>query len=93
MTESSDVIAASVREFIVSSRKLRDLSLDQNIFEQRLVSSMFVLQIISFLEKKYDFTVDDDDLEITNFANVRAISLFIRRKTGERPQPAEQERS
>jgi acyl carrier protein len=92
MTDPADAISESISRFIVSARRLRDLDLDQNIFEQRLVSSMFLLQLIAFLEREYGFTVEDNDLDVKNFQNVRAMASFVRRKIARSQDAAKAER-
>jgi acyl carrier protein len=53
---------------------------------------MFLLQLIAFLEREYGFTVEDNDLDVKNFQNVRAMASFVRRKIARSQDAAKAER-
>jgi methoxymalonate biosynthesis acyl carrier protein len=38
------------------------------------------MQLVLFVESEFSITVEDEDLEITNFNTVKAIAEFITRK-------------
>jgi acyl carrier protein len=53
---------------------------DQNIFASGLVNSLFAMQLVLFVEKEFDLSVENDDLDLANFLSVNAITAFVRRK-------------
>lgn len=53
--------------------------LDQNIFELGTVTSLIVMQILMFIEKKWDIKVPNEDLTRNNFETVSSIARLIRR--------------
>lgn len=55
---------------------------EDDIFQLGLVSSIFSLQLITFLENEFSIRVENEDLKITNFNSVKNIMLFLRQKNG-----------
>ncbi len=73
------VIADRVRSF-VEGRIGRPVADDEKYFETGSVSSMFGLQIISYIEQEFGLTVDDDDLVLENFDCIASLAAFVGRK-------------
>ncbi|MCQ4208856.1 acyl carrier protein [Streptomyces longispororuber] len=53
---------------------------DADIFELGFVSSMFAMQLVSFVEQEFGITVEADDLELDHFRSVSALDAFVTRK-------------
>lgn len=53
---------------------------DENFFETGFVASMFGMQLIIFLEQRYEFEVVDEDLDLRNFSSLINIAIFVERK-------------
>jgi len=70
----------NIRAFVLQYAKQDNLDDSVNMFETGFVNSLFTMQLIQFVEKKFDLTVEDDDLDIENFKSINAISEFIARK-------------
>jgi acyl carrier protein len=51
------------------------------LFESGLVNSLFAVQLMTFIERKFGIEVGTDDLEIKNFESISATAAFIARKT------------
>jgi acyl carrier protein len=78
-TPSSAEVVSSVRAFV--TRSLSHEVLDsENIFQTGLVSSLFGLQLITFLEEAFDIHVTDEDLDMGNFMSIDNITRFVARK-------------
>jgi acyl carrier protein len=77
--------AQKVRNFIVQNladlEEERELDAEDDIFELGFVDSMFALQLVAFIEEKFNIELDDEDLDIVNFRSVRSIEEFIELKT------------
>lgn len=69
-----------VRDFIVRTfmKSRGTLSDDQSLFENNIVDSFGLLEIISFVEQKYRVRIGPGDAVIRNFDSVDAIVRFIR---------------
>ncbi|CAM2011561.1 acyl carrier protein [Acanthopleuribacter pedis] len=59
-----------------------EIQTDQAIFEQGLVDSMFAMQLVQFLERKFAIQIGAEDLDMANFASVDAMADLIARKQG-----------
>jgi acyl carrier protein len=70
-----------LRNFIGGFVRNKDFKDSENIFEAGFVNSMFVMQLILFIEKEFTLTVDNADLELKNFSSVDAMLSFIGSKT------------
>jgi methoxymalonate biosynthesis acyl carrier protein len=73
-------IRALTREFI--ARHLRDHAMSDNddMFAAGYINSLFVMQLVLFVEKNFAVTVADEDLEMDNFRSINAITSFVARK-------------
>jgi methoxymalonate biosynthesis acyl carrier protein len=54
---------------------------DEEIFAAGFVNSMFAMQIVLFLEKNFQITIANEDLELKNFQTINAMADLIERKT------------
>jgi methoxymalonate biosynthesis acyl carrier protein len=83
ITNHAQEIRQAVREFISNSIDLGNASDEQNLFESGIVNSLFVIQLMTFLEKTYRIEIGMDDLELDNFKSIGAAADFVLRKHGQ----------
>lgn len=85
MTLTMQDTATQVREYIIDRFLFGQggdrLSNDASFLEQNLVDSTGVLEIVMFLEQRFGFKVQDDELVPDNFDSVHKIAAFVARKT------------
>jgi methoxymalonate biosynthesis acyl carrier protein len=62
---------------VVPDHELQD---DEDIFAAGYVNSLFAMQIMLFIEKEFQITVEDEDMEIENFRTVSAMARLVERK-------------
>jgi methoxymalonate biosynthesis acyl carrier protein len=55
---------------------------DDDIFALGFVNSLFAMQLVMFVEKEFQMTVDDEDLHIDNFRTVNSVVDLVGRKAG-----------
>lgn len=79
-TGSRAEIAGVVREFLIAGLH-QPIADDQDIFATGLVNSLFAAQLVMFVEERFAITVDNEDLELTNFCSVDAITRFVAEHT------------
>jgi len=72
---------ARIREFLLRQFRHQELGDDDDFFSKGFVNSLFAMQLVSFVEKEFCFTVEDEDLDLTNFNTVNAIAALVERKT------------
>ena len=75
-------IRLAVTAFLSSHLRSQELASDQDIFALGLVNSLFAMQLVNFVEREFGITVENEDLEITNFNTIDAIANLVQRKIG-----------
>jgi methoxymalonate biosynthesis acyl carrier protein len=76
-------IKATIREFLQQrvGQEIR-FSETEDIFTLGL-TSLFALELVVFLEKTFDITVENEDLDLQNFNTVNHLEAFILKKKGQ----------
>jgi methoxymalonate biosynthesis acyl carrier protein len=71
---------ARIAEYLSRFFPVQDLADDDDIFQLGFVSSMFAMQLVTFVEHEFDITVENEDLEIEHFRSIAALESFVVRK-------------
>ncbi len=72
-----------VREFIVENFLFGDgqqLQEDTSFMESGIIDSTGILELITFLEEKYEIKIEDDELVPENLDNLQNVAQFVSRK-------------
>ena len=69
-----------IKEFLSRFFRQHELRDDEDIFALGFVNSLLAMQLVSFIEKEFAVTVEDDDLDLDNFRTVDNIDALIERK-------------
>jgi acyl carrier protein len=80
-----------VRKFIATNFYLPnpdDLSDDASLLESGVIDSTGVLEVISFLEENFGFTVEEGDMLPDNLDSISLISAYVERRLAEAPRSA-----
>lgn len=72
-----------VRTFLSRYFRKYELQDHEDIFGLGFVNSLFAMQLVMFIEKHFQITVDDGDLDMDNFRSIQAIVEFIEKKQSE----------
>jgi methoxymalonate biosynthesis acyl carrier protein len=78
--ETKQSVKETIRNFILDSINIPNLTDDDNLFESGIVNSLFAVQLMTFIEKSFNIEVTMDDLSMENFESVNATSSFVERK-------------
>jgi len=78
--ETKQAVKETIRNFILDSINIPNLTDDDNLFESGIVNSLFAVQLMTFIEKSFNIEVTMDDLSMENFESVNATSSFVERK-------------
>jgi acyl carrier protein len=73
-------IAAEVRNFIVHTFLLGDdsrLKDETSFIEEGLIDSTGILELVGFLEERYEFRVEDNELVPENLDSVDRVASYI----------------
>jgi acyl carrier protein len=81
---ANNEVKAVVRNFINGSVNIDSLGDDENLFEKGLVNSLFAVQLMTFIERKFGVEIGMEDLDIKNFSSITATAEFIAKKSGNR---------
>jgi acyl carrier protein len=77
-------VKEEIREFILShflkGDKSRKLINDASFIEEGIIDSVGVLELIAFLEEKFGFKVEDEEIIPENFDSVEKLDNFIQSK-------------
>lgn len=82
MTESHETVISKVREFLRDGVGGIDLAEDEDIFETGAVTSLFAMELVLFVESTFGITVENEDLDLSNFSSIRNLSTFVETKLG-----------
>jgi acyl carrier protein len=69
-----------IKAFFSRFFRTAELKDSDDIFALGFVNSLFAMQLVTWLEKEFAFTIRDEDLDIRNFNSINAISAFVERK-------------
>ena len=73
-------VKAKIQKFLTRSFGHHEFQEEEDIFSLGFVNSMFAMQLVLFLEKEFQITIENEDLEIENFRSINAMSSFLEKK-------------
>ncbi len=71
-----------IKQFLSRFFRNHELKDDEDIFALGFVNSLLAMQLVAFVEKEFQVTVEDEDLDLDNFRTIDAIDALIERKGG-----------
>lgn len=77
------VIQEQLKQFVIENflfGEQRDLNNEDSFFEQGIIDSTGVLELIAFLEERFHIKVGDADLVPENLDSIRAVTEFVQRQ-------------
>lgn len=73
-----------IREKIISFLgkfvNVNEIADTDNIFETGLVNSLFAMNLVDFIEREFDVNIDNDELDMENFKDIKSIVALIDKK-------------
>jgi methoxymalonate biosynthesis acyl carrier protein len=60
----------------------RDVSEDEQLIEKGVLTSLQTVELVMFMEDRFDIVVEDEELNEETFASVRTIADMVTSKTG-----------
>jgi acyl carrier protein len=75
-----DTVQAKLKEFLSHFFRNHELGVDEDIFASGFVNSLLAMQLVMFVEKEFDITIENDDLDIDNFRTINSIVALVERK-------------
>ena len=80
MTQSA--VETIVSEFLVRRTGIARLEHTQELFDTGIINSLFVIELLAFLEQRFQIKVTMDDLDLERFSTTERISRFVMHKCG-----------
>lgn len=73
-------VKSMVRKFIQKVTRKQEILDDEDIFQGGIVNSLLTVQLIMFIEKKFQISIDNKDINIDNFRTLNKIEEYIQSK-------------
>ena len=74
-------IKEEIRGFIQRSIQVPQLADDDDLFATGIVNSLFAVQLVTFIERKFALEMQPEDLKMGNFRSLNAATAFVQKKT------------
>lgn len=71
------LVKSEVRLFITKFFGKSDFKDNDNLSELGFVNSLFAMQLVMFIEKKFSIRVENEDMDFKNFNSVDAIASLV----------------
>lgn len=80
----SDEIAREIRQFIVNNfmfgQESQPFAADQSFLQTGIIDSTGLLELVAFIEQRYEVSVADNELVPENLDSLTNVSRFVARK-------------
>jgi acyl carrier protein len=73
-------VQSKIRNFLAQYFGNHKLQNDEDIFALGFVNSMFAMQLVLFIEKEFNVTIENEDLDFDNFRTINAMVSLLERK-------------
>lgn len=83
--EVADTIRTHLQQEFLYDRPDVRLDDDFGLVEEGLIDSIGIFRLVNFVETKFDFALDPQDMNLANFGSIRAIARLVRSRSGKRP--------
>ncbi|HAT6335903.1 TPA: acyl carrier protein [Legionella pneumophila subsp. pneumophila] len=75
-----DHIKNEVKLFLLNSFRIKDIGYSDNIFDTGAMHSLFFIQLLVFIEKKYKIDLEVGEFDLNQLTTIDAIAHFISSK-------------
>jgi methoxymalonate biosynthesis acyl carrier protein len=82
MAVSTDNVVAEIRGWLQENvTGSREVSEDEQLIERGVLTSLQTVELVMFMEDRFDIIVEDEELNEETFASVRTIADLVTSKT------------
>jgi methoxymalonate biosynthesis acyl carrier protein len=83
MAVSTENVVAEIRGWLQENvTGNRDVSEDEQLIEKGVLTSLQTVELVMFMEDRFDIVVEDEELNEETFASVRTIADMVTSKKG-----------
>lgn len=68
---------SEIRQFVATHTGGADIADEQDIFAAGYVNSLFVVQVVMWLERTFGLSIQGSDLDLENFRSIERIGAFV----------------
>jgi acyl carrier protein len=77
-------VEQELERFVVETfgrrRGRQSIAPDEDLIGDGIIDSLGLTELVAFIEERFGVSVDDDDVVIDNFRNIRSIESFVEGK-------------
>lgn len=73
-------IKEKVKSFLSKYLKQVEVKDSEDIFALGYVNSLFAMQLVMFIEKEFNISIENSDLDLDNFRSINSITEMIEKK-------------
>jgi len=73
----SDVIITFIKENFIRGRSQTEISPDESLIDSRIIDSTGILELVMFLEEKYNIKIEDEELIPENLDTINNLTKFL----------------
>ena len=77
--ETQTIIQKFILDELAKGRK-KTIDVNDDLLGEGIIDSLGILQLVAFIEEKFNYTVPDEDVVIENFMSVSALSHYLDQK-------------
>lgn len=77
-------IESEIREFVVNNflfGKADGLTDDESLLENGIMDSTGVLELVGFLQERFDIQIEDDEIVPSNLDSIKNLARYVSRKS------------
>lgn len=78
--EKQEKIRGFINDNLVMHDDIISFTDDDDIFVKGLVDSLFAMKLITYVEEEFSITIENNEMEISNFSSVERIARFVQNK-------------
>lgn len=77
--ETQTIIQKFILDELAKGRK-KTIDVNDDLLGEGIIDSLGILQLVAFIEEKFNYVVPDEDVVIENFMSVNALSHYLDQK-------------
>ena len=78
-----DEVKSKIRDYLSGYYKEHKIDDNEDIFKLGFVNVLFAVDLVTFIQKEFNITVNTTDIDFPDFMNINSIAGFIIRKINE----------
>lgn len=73
-------IEERVKSFLAQHIDISNIDQETDMFKKGIVTSLFAMELVMFVEQEFGIRVENADLDLENFKSIKALVAFIQQK-------------